>query len=100
MAPSPATTGASSGGVCRMPEPDGRVQARRAIEALRAGVPNRTAVIALGSAHAQIEEAFRQQLSDAREAGPAERGPAGFLVAGNFGTGKSHLLEYLQQIAL
>jgi hypothetical protein len=81
---------------------NGRIQARRAIEALRAGVPNRDAVIALGCAHPEIEEVFRAQLSDAREYGPdaIERGPVGFLVAGNFGTGKSHLLEYLQQIAL
>ena len=79
---------------------DGRIQARRAIEALRAGVPNRDAVVALGCDHPEIEEAFRAQLSEAREHGADARQPAGFLVAGNFGTGKSHLLEYLQQIAL
>lgn len=75
------------------------VQARRAIEALRAGVPNRDAVIALGSTSDRIEERFRQELNQAREGGTAY-GPSGFLVAGNFGSGKSHLLEYLQQTAL
>ena len=56
---------------------DGRVTARRAIEALRAGVPNREAVIALGSAHTHIEEQFRRQLADARAAGPAALSPPG-----------------------
>lgn len=79
---------------------DSQVQARRAIEALRAGVPNRDAVLALGSTHAQIEEQFGQLLSEAKEQATTPRSPAGFLIAGNFGTGKSHELEYLQQIAL
>lgn len=95
-----------------MSDADGgtRIQARRAIEALRAGVPNRDAVVALGSAHPEIEEAFRALLSAAQERaaepdgwdwdGRNGRDEAGFLVAGNFGTGKSHLLEYLRQIAL
>lgn len=78
------------------------VQARRAIEALRSGVPNRDAVLELGSAHDDIVAKFRQQLVDALVQyldGTIPRS-TGFLVAGNFGTGKSHLLEYLQQIAL
>lgn len=77
-----------------------RVHARRAIEALRAGVPNRDAVLQLGTAHADIEERFRVALEEAKAAGINARSQSGFLVAGNFGTGKSHLLEYLQQIAL
>jgi hypothetical protein len=77
-----------------------RIHARRAIEALRAGVPNHDAVTQLGTAHADIEERFREHLEAARAAGAEPRSPAGFLIAGNFGTGKSHLLEYLQQIAL
>jgi hypothetical protein len=83
-----------------MSERDARVQARRAIEALRAGVPNRDAVVELGSAHATIEERFREQLAATRQVGAESRHPTGFLIAGNFGTGKSHLLEYLRQIAL
>ncbi|HKG25099.1 MAG TPA: BREX system ATP-binding domain-containing protein, partial [Thermomicrobiales bacterium] len=79
---------------------DSQVQARRAIEALRAGVPNRDAVLALGSSHAQIEEQFGGLLAEAKEQPTVPRNPAGFLIAGNFGTGKSHELEYLQQIAL
>lgn len=74
---------------------DSPVQARRAIEALRAGVPNRDAVLALGSAHPPIEEQFGRLLAEAKEQPTAPRSPAGFLIAGNFGTGKSHELEYL-----
>lgn len=73
-----------------------RVQARRAIEALRSGVPNRDAVDALGSSQTQIESLFRQRLAAVREGLP---GP-GLVFDGDFGGGKSHLLEYLQHIAL
>jgi len=79
---------------------DTTIRARRAIEALRAGVPNRDAVLELGSAYPEIEETFRSHLDDARAAGGEPRSPSGFLVAGNFGSGKSHLLEHLQQAAL
>jgi hypothetical protein len=78
---------------------DEQVQARRAIEALRAGVPNRDAVNALGTAAVDVEERFRQQLGAAQEAGVEPLSPAGILVAGNFGSGKSHLLEFLQHVA-
>ncbi len=73
---------------------------RRAIEALRAGVPNRDAVRRLGCSHPAIEERFRALLSSV-EAGFGEgTQPAGLLVSGDFGSGKSHLLEYLQHVAL
>jgi len=74
-----------------------QVQSWRAIEALRAGVPNRDAVKALGTSQSRIEEGFRQQLTTARDG--SSQGP-GTLIAGGFGSGKSHLLEYLQHIAL
>jgi hypothetical protein len=77
-----------------------RVQARRAIEALRAGVPNHDAVVALGGGQPRIEERFRALL----EAGAddIERGTQspGLLIAGDFGSGKSHLLVALEQLAL
>jgi hypothetical protein len=75
-------------------------QARRAIEALRAGVPNRDAVIALGAAAPQVEDRFQRLLSAAQERGEAIQGQEGFLIAGNFGSGKSHLLESLEHRAL
>jgi predicted ATPase len=77
-----------------------QMRARRAIEALRAGVPNRDAVGALPSSAPTIEDHFQRLLSAAIERGIEAPGPAGFLLAGNFGAGKSHLLESLQHRAL
>ena len=76
------------------------LEARRAIEAVRAGVPSRAAVMFLGTNGHDIEERFRGQLSAAQESGTEGFQPAGFMVAGDFGSGKSHLLEYLKQVAL
>ena len=70
------------------------LEARTAIEALRAGVPNRTAVRLLGSTEDAIETAFDDGLTTAWQPGP------GLMVAGGFGTGKSHLLGYLREVAL
>lgn len=75
---------------------------RRALEALRAGVPNRDAVMALGSSQVGVEDRF-SGLLDAVEAlsasatvpaGPSSA-PGGMLIAGGFGSGKSHVLEHL-----
>lgn len=71
------------------------VARRRAIEALRAGVPNRDAVEALGSGQIAIEDRFAA-LREAATAGS----PGGLLLGGGFGTGKSHLLEHLARLAL
>ncbi|HZN74597.1 MAG TPA: BREX system ATP-binding domain-containing protein [Micromonosporaceae bacterium] len=68
---------------------------RRVVEALRAGVPNRSAVAALGSEQPAIEDRF-QALCQAAAGGTA----GGLLFGGGFGTGKSHLLEHLAQLAL
>lgn len=73
-----------------------QVQDRRAIEALRSGVPNRDAVRVLGSSQPEIEGHFADQLAAIRDGGVAH----GLLVRGEFGSGKSHLLEYLQHVAL
>ena len=72
----------------------------RAIEALRAGVPNRDAVQALGSSQPNIEGRFRQMLTEVQERFSQESNSEGILIAGDFGAGKSHLMEYLQHIAL
>ena len=71
------------------------VRHRRAIEALRAGVPSHDAVAMLGSGQSEIEDKFLALLGTARE-GTA----AGMLIGGGFGSGKSHLLEHLTQLAL
>src|SRR5947209_3672476 len=72
---------------------------RRAIEALRAGVPNRAAVAQGGIAQPHIEERFNELLGRLIESQGAGRQPAGFLIQGDFGTGKSHTLQYLQHLA-
>jgi hypothetical protein len=76
------------------------VAARRAIEAVRSGVPNRDAVRALGCDQPVAERRFKEQLANVTTAGREGRQAHGLLVGGRFGTGKSHLLEYLQHLAL
>src|SRR5215212_9841877 len=76
------------------------VAARRSIEALRAGVPNQDAVLALGSGQPRIEARFQELLERAADDIAKNTQTPGLLVAGDFGTGKSHLLEALEQHAL
>jgi hypothetical protein len=75
------------------------VERRRALEALRAGVPNRDAVAVLGSMQQGVEDRFSQQVAavGGLPDGPA---PGGMLIGGGFGTGKSHVLEHLAHLAL
>lgn len=73
-----------------------RQEARGAIEALRAGVPNRSAIRLLGSHEDGISHRFAADLGRAWETG---RGP-GIIVAGDYGTGKSHLLGHMREQAL
>lgn len=71
---------------------------RRAIEALRAGVPNGDAVRALASSQPHIVELFDRKLATPEDLRGDE--PTGFVIAGRFGTGKSHVVEELHQRAL
>ncbi|KFI36390.1 hypothetical protein HY00_00475 [Peptococcaceae bacterium SCADC1_2_3] len=73
---------------------------KRAIEALRNGVPNRDAVTELGCNQPEIEDKFRRQLQNTNDMITDGRPNEGMLVAGEFGSGKSHLLEYLMHLAL
>ena len=65
-----------------------RITSRRALEALRAGVPNRDAVAALGSLQTGVEDRFSQLLesvrSSAEGAGSTEAtaGGPGMLIGG------------------
>ncbi len=81
-------------------EPNGRTASRRAIEALRAGVPNRDAVSQLGCSHPDVEDRFDELLRNVTESLTNDAVVPGILIAGDFGSGKSHLLEYLQHKAL
>lgn len=75
-----------------------QIAERRAIEALRAGVPNGDAVRALRSGQSAIIDVFDDILMNAAEIDAA--GPNGFVISGTFGSGKSHLVEELHQRAL
>jgi len=73
---------------------------RRALEALRNGVPNRDAVAVLGSNQPEVEREFAGLMSSIAQSPSEIATGLGMLVAGDFGTGKSHLLEYLENQAL
>lgn len=75
------------------------VAARRALEALRAGVPNHDAVAAFGSLQTGVEDRFTELLAAASDADRAEP-VGGLLIGGGFGSGKSHVLQHLATRAL
>ena len=54
--------------------PEATIERRRALEALRAGVPNRDAVTVLGSMQQGVEDRF-SQLIEAVRALPGRAGP-------------------------
>lgn len=72
-----------------------QVARRRAVEALRSGVPSWDAVVALGTAQSELEDRYAATLEEADAA--AARG---LLLGAGFGAGKSHLLTHLAQLAL
>ena len=79
-----------------------RLAQRRAVEALRCGVPNADAVTALGSGQGGIEDRFTALLKDigGPQKGQSGRsGRASILIGAGFGEGKSHLLTHLGHLA-
>ena len=66
--------------------------ARQIIESLRTGVPIRAAVELVGSGQPKLEKQFQSLLDDIRRGTPRKNN--GFVYFGDFGTGKSHVLEY------
>ena len=81
-------------------EKGGNLANRRAIEALRNGVPNSDAVRILGCRQPEAEHKFNDLLAEASNGDRVPKGSLGMLVSGEFGAGKSHLLTYLQHLAL
>ncbi|MYE01574.1 MAG: hypothetical protein F4Y03_09885 [Alphaproteobacteria bacterium] len=79
---------------------DAAVVSRRAIEALRSGVPNRDAVRELGSSQPEAEQQFIDILERSTGFGRPLPPARGMLVSGDFGAGKSHLLAHFEQLAL
>ena len=80
--------------------PNDAVTPRRIIESLRSGVPNRHVVDALGCPQSEIESRFRGLLEATQQNVTAGPCPRGMFIEGGFGSGKSHVLEHLQHIAL
>lgn len=81
-------------------ESSSRLVNRRALEALRNGVPNGDAVAVLGCNQPSVERQFNSMLD--RVSGESDMADSGLgmMVAGEFGAGKSHLLSYLETQAL
>lgn len=75
-------------------------QCRQALEALRNGVPNQAAVEILGCNQPEAESKFEDLLLKAIDTDSPLESTLGMLVSGDFGTGKSHLLSYLENRAL
>ena len=73
---------------------------RRALEALRNGVPSGDAVAVLGCNQPEVEREFSSMLSQISNEEDAPDSSFGMLVDGDFGSGKSHLLGYLETLAL
>ena len=83
-----------------VPRVNSKLNSRRALEALRNGVPNGDAVAVLGCNQPEVEQVFTGMLSRMSGEGAGPEGGQGMLVAGEFGSGKSHLLGYLESQAL
>ncbi len=76
------------------------VEARRVVEGLRAGVPNKHVVTALGCLQPEVEGRFRRMMEATQQNVTTGPCPRGMVLEGEFGSGKSHVLEYLQHLAL
>ena len=72
-----------------------QVARRRAVEALRSGVPSWDAVTELGSGQSEAEDRFAALL-DGAQGGSS----GGLLLGAGFGAGKSHVLTHLSAVAL
>ena len=81
-------------------ETDRKIDYRRALEALRNGVPSRDAVSVLGSNQHDAENAFLQRLSVVQSFAEEGKQVPGLLIAGGFGAGKSHSLDYFEHLAV
>ena len=81
-------------------EEDYVLTCRRALEALRNGVPNREAVRIMGCNQPRAEARFDEILGGAMDTDNPPANSLGMLVSGDFGSGKSHLLSHLEHQAL
>lgn len=79
---------------------DSTLMARRAVEALRAGVPNRDAARHLPVFQGDITQKFTETLWEIQQAPASDVVPRSMALAGAFGSGKSHVLAYLRHLAI
>lgn len=79
---------------------DRALACRRALEALRNGVPNGEAVRILGCSQPKAESNFSDLLAKAADGENPPPSALGMLVSGDFGSGKSHLLTHLERQAI
>jgi hypothetical protein len=77
-----------------------QIETRGAVEALRAGVPNRAAIRLLGERDGGLVNPFLESLTLCADGLTRGRQPEGSLLWGGFGSGKSHLLGYMRELAL
>jgi len=77
-----------------------QVARRRAVEALRSGVPSWDAVGFLGSGQPEVEDRFTSLLERVSASGTEPAAASGLLLGGGFGEGKSHLLTHLAHLAM
>ncbi|MDT7042100.1 BREX system ATP-binding domain-containing protein [Candidatus Nitronereus thalassa] len=73
---------------------------RRVIEGLRAGVPNLDVIRVMGCYQPEVEGRFERMLTAVDQQAAEGQSTRGMIVEGGFGTGKSHVLAYLQHLAL
>jgi len=76
------------------------LESARAVESLRTGVPNTMAVSLLGCDQPKITKNFESLLHDVSGGTTVVGEHAGMLIKGGFGSGKSHTLAFLSDIAL
>ncbi len=75
------------------------IATRNAIEALRAGVPNRAAIRLLGSSETALSQDFLARLQRCGTVLTNNEEIEGLGIAGAFGAGKSHQLGYFAELA-
>ncbi len=80
-----------------------QVTARNILESLRTGVPNSEAVMELKTTQNAIVDHFMDLINGVKnlsiDSSSSVNKRNGMLLSGGFGSGKSHVLEYLSQIA-
>lgn len=79
---------------------NGKIALRRAIEGLRAGVPNTDVVTQLPPIQDTVEDSFNELLNLTENSFESGKQAQGLLLKGEFGTGKSHWLEYFEHLAM